>query len=186
MVLWHFKSKRKPSGGILRAAKRMDKKLYMRGGSFAETTIAPSEGEVLIENVRQKGGAVFQVTKKVVYANISDGAKVVRGKILSVGLNSANRIYTRRNILTRGAILKVEVGGQSKLAKVTSRPGQSGGISAVFFEGELKPQADEKEQKKGKTQSFTKKEEWIKGNKEDSPQIAEKDKKEEKITHFKS
>ncbi len=49
-------------------------------------------------------------------------------KIKSVVDNPANRNYIRRNILTKGAVIETELGK----AKITSRPGQQGSVSAVL------------------------------------------------------
>ena len=43
--------------------------------------------------------------------------------------NPANRHYIRRNILTRGTIIKTEKGN----ARITSRPGQDGVVNAVLI-----------------------------------------------------
>jgi small subunit ribosomal protein S8e len=49
---------------------------------------------------------------------------------MNVEANSANPNYVRRNLLTKGAILKTEIGR----ARITSRPGQDGVINAVLLE----------------------------------------------------
>ena len=51
-------------------------------------------------------------------------------KILNVVGNTANRYFVRRNIITKGCIVKTEKGE----AKVTSRPGQEGTVNAVLIE----------------------------------------------------
>ena len=50
-------------------------------------------------------------------------------KILDVIENPANPHYVRQNIVTRGAIIETDAGR----ARVTSRPGQHGVISAVLI-----------------------------------------------------
>ena len=50
-------------------------------------------------------------------------------KILDIVENPANRHFVRRNIITKGAIIKTEKGN----AKVISRPGQQGSINAVMI-----------------------------------------------------
>ena len=47
---------------------------------------------------------------------------------MEVVKNEANREYVRRNIITKGAIVKTEKG----LVKVTSRVGKVGSLSGVF------------------------------------------------------
>ena len=44
--------------------------------------------------------------------------------------NPASKDFIRRKIITKGAIIKTEIGD----AKVTSRPGQDGVINAVLIE----------------------------------------------------
>lgn len=55
--------------------------------------------------------------------------KYQKVKIETVVDNPANRNYIRRNIITKGAIIKTELGN----AKVTSRPAQDGMINAVLI-----------------------------------------------------
>ena len=56
--------------------------------------------------------------------------KVEKSKILTVVENPADPHFVRGNVLTRGAVIKTELG----LARVTSRPGQSGTVDAVLIE----------------------------------------------------
>jgi len=44
--------------------------------------------------------------------------------------NTANKHYIRRNIMTKGTIVRTNLG----LVRVTSRPGQDGVINAVLLE----------------------------------------------------
>lgn len=64
------------------------------------------------------------------FANLmtKKGAKKV--EILDVVENKSNRHFVREDIITKGAIIKTEEG----LAKVTSRPGQSGIVNAQLIE----------------------------------------------------
>ncbi len=54
--------------------------------------------------------------------------KYTKTKIQQVLENPANRHFVRRNILTKGTIVKTEKGK----AKITNRPGQEGIINAVL------------------------------------------------------
>lgn len=54
--------------------------------------------------------------------------KATKLKILSVVNNPANINYTRRNIITKGCIVKTEKGD----VRVTSRPGQIGTLFGVL------------------------------------------------------
>ena len=55
--------------------------------------------------------------------------KTAQAKILDVIENPANPHYVRQNIVTRSAIIETDAGR----ARVTSRPGQHGVISAVLI-----------------------------------------------------
>ena len=64
--------------------------------------------------------------------NVSDikKKKTTRVKIEGLEENKASVDYNRRNILTKGAIVKTKLG----LVKITSRPGQSGQINGKLLE----------------------------------------------------
>jgi small subunit ribosomal protein S8e len=53
-----------------------------------------------------------------------------RAKIETVEQNGANPNYVRRNLLTKGAIIRTEIGR----ARIVSRPGQDGVINAVLLQ----------------------------------------------------
>jgi small subunit ribosomal protein S8e len=50
-------------------------------------------------------------------------------KIQTVVENKANLNYVRRNIITKGAVIKTEIGD----ALVTNSPGQEGAINAILL-----------------------------------------------------
>jgi small subunit ribosomal protein S8e len=115
--------KRKITGGRRKAAR--SRRAYERDRYPAETTIG--EDEIVIRRVR--GGNIKVAAKSVQYANVVDESKkVVRVKILGVAKNPSNKDYERRQVITKGTIIKTELG----LAKVTSRPGQNGVVNAVL------------------------------------------------------
>ena len=124
MALWQGKSKRKPSGGRLRLAR---KKRRFEIGRDAEYTYM---GETPLQKFRTRGGNSKAKLLKSQYANVVDPAtkKMQKTKILTVKENSANPNYVQRNIINKGAIIQTELG----LAKVTSRPGQDGAVNAVL------------------------------------------------------
>jgi small subunit ribosomal protein S8e len=66
------------------------------------------------------------------YASVADPKTGVTKKALieNVEENTANPNYVRRNLLTKGAIIKTEIGR----ARIVSRPGQHGVINAVLIE----------------------------------------------------
>ncbi|MDK2384334.1 MAG: 30S ribosomal protein S8e, partial [Candidatus Korarchaeota archaeon] len=54
-------------------------------------------------------------------------------KILDVMENPASKVLTRRKIITRGALVKTELG----LVRITSRPGQHGILNGVLLREEV-------------------------------------------------
>jgi small subunit ribosomal protein S8e len=50
-------------------------------------------------------------------------------KIETVKDNKANLHYMRRSILTKGAVIKTELGD----ARITNRPGQDGVVNAILL-----------------------------------------------------
>ncbi|MFH1587614.1 MAG: 30S ribosomal protein S8e [Candidatus Diapherotrites archaeon] len=133
MTEWHMKSGKKPTGGLLTTHRRSDKRKAWMGGRFAETTIAKEETRKIKKGQGKKSKILLQYVK---FATLTEpkSNKAVRGEILNVLANAADRQYTRRNVLTKGAIIRVKVGKEEKTARVTSRPGQTGNINAVFEE----------------------------------------------------
>lgn len=124
MALWQGKSRRKPSGGRLRLAR---KKRRFEIGRDAEYTHV---GETRLQKFRVRGGNHKARLLKAAYANVVDPItkKMQKVKIITVKENAANPNYVQRNIINRGAIIQTEIG----MAKVTSRPGQDGAINAVL------------------------------------------------------
>ena len=127
-----MKSKRKKSGGLRHSVNRTDKKLAWKGGTPTHTTIAISDKAISNEVSRVKGGVRKVRSKNALSVVVSVKNKAKKGKIVSVVENKGNRQYARRNIITKGAILKVEVDGKEEFVKVTNRPGQSDAVFGVI------------------------------------------------------
>jgi small subunit ribosomal protein S8e len=66
------------------------------------------------------------------FANVTNlkNGETKKVKIETVEENGANPNYVRRNLLTKGAIVRTEIGR----ARIMSRPGQDGIINAVLLE----------------------------------------------------
>ncbi len=128
MAKWHLRSKRTPTGSRLKRHRK--KKKFERGSEFLETKI----GERRVKKERTKGGGFKLKLLSVNEINVTDpGTKTTkRVKVLSVEKNPANPHFVRRNIITKGAIVRTEMG----LVKVTSRPGQNGIVNAVLVKEE--------------------------------------------------
>ncbi len=159
MTEWHMKSGKKPTGGLLTTHRRSDKRKAWRGGRFASTTIAEAETRKIKKGQGKKSKILLQYVK---FATLTEpkSNKAIKGEILNVLANDADRQYTRRNVLTKGAIIRVKVGNEEKTARVTSRPGQSGNINAVFEE--FKEEVKTKKVKKHKVEKKKKAEKTAK------------------------
>jgi small subunit ribosomal protein S8e len=97
-----------------------------RGREFAETRVGPAR----LKTSRRRGGRTSALLLGADKANVLDRKtnKVSVAKILLVSDNPANPHYTRRNIITRGAIIKTELGP----ARVTNSPARDGVVNAVL------------------------------------------------------
>ena len=122
---WQGKFGRKPTGGKLIPAR--GKRKYEIGREQSDTTIAPTR----TKKVETLGGNQKMRMLRADLVTVADpktgNSKTV--KIETVKENKANQHYTRRNILTKGAVIKTELGE----AKITNRPGQDGVINAVLL-----------------------------------------------------
>jgi len=119
------KSVRKYTGG--RLIRQRGKKKYELGGEQANTHL----GETIRKTVKTLGGQLKVRLLRAQTATVTDPStktsKTV--KIETVTGNPANIHYVRRNIVTKGSIIKTEIGS----ARVTNRPGQEGSINAVLI-----------------------------------------------------
>ncbi|MBN1323448.1 MAG: 30S ribosomal protein S8e [Methanotrichaceae archaeon] len=122
---WQGKSARKVSGGRLIICR--GKRKFEIGREAGDTTIAPTRKKTM----ETMGGNQKTRLLRGDVACVSDpktgGAR--KAKIETVVDNKANLHYIRRNIVTRGAIIKTELGN----ARVTNRPSQEGIINAVLI-----------------------------------------------------
>ncbi|MEK6856667.1 MAG: 30S ribosomal protein S8e [Nanoarchaeota archaeon] len=118
-----FRSRRKASGGRYKAIRK--KKLREIGRDPMYTLI----GKNKVNLYKATGGEVKRSLIRAEEANVFDGSKHKKVKILSVVDNKANRHFIRRNIITKGAVLKTELGD----AVVVNRPGQEGHINATLL-----------------------------------------------------
>jgi small subunit ribosomal protein S8e len=66
------------------------------------------------------------------YANVATRSTGTIRKVVieTVEENGANPNYVRRNLLTKGAVIRTEAGR----ARIVSRPGQDGVINAILIE----------------------------------------------------
>ncbi|MEM5882895.1 MAG: 30S ribosomal protein S8e [Candidatus Aenigmatarchaeota archaeon] len=126
MSVWHGEKGRKPTGGLIKLARK--KKKYELGSLPTFTKV----GKEKRKKVRVRGGNVKIRALSVEFANVFDPktktAKKV--KVLDVLENKANPHFVRRGIITKGCVIKTEIGK----AIVTSRPSQEGVVNALLLE----------------------------------------------------
>lgn len=104
------------------------KRNYNMGGKPAETTI----GAVKKKAMRTRGGSTKLKLIASDQVNVNVEGKNVVCKIVDLIKNPANKDFTRRRVITKGAVLKVKTPeGKEIEVKVSSRPGQDGVINAV-------------------------------------------------------
>jgi len=123
-LVWRLKDLKKPTGGRRRPYRKKRKR--ERGRHPIETLIG--ERQVVVKR-RVRGGGIKLGLKSAVYANVADPEtkEVRKVKVLSVKSNPASVDYSRRGVITKGALIETEAGP----ARVTSRPGQDGVINAI-------------------------------------------------------
>ncbi|ADE35824.1 30S ribosomal protein S8e [Methanohalophilus mahii] len=102
------------------------KRKYEIGSEPAATHVA----ETRRKSVKTRGGAQKIKLLQEKIANVTDPStgKTSAVTIENVTDNEANEHYVRRNILTKGSIIKTELGD----ARITSRPGQDGVVNAIL------------------------------------------------------
>jgi small subunit ribosomal protein S8e len=130
MTVWHGELGRKKTGGLIRPHRK--KRKYELGSLSVHTKI----GKMKLRHVKMKGGKIKIKAASVEFANVlnPDTNKMQKAKILDVLANPANPQWIRSKIITKGTIIKTEVGN----ARVTSRPSQHGIVNAVALTTEEK------------------------------------------------
>ncbi len=123
---WQAQSKRKPTGG--RVPQFRGKRKFELGRVAMEPTIGPRS----CKKIFGLGTTEKLRLLKCDVANVTDPKTGItkKAKIETVIVNPANLHYVRRNTLTKGAIIKTELGK----ARITSRPAQDGVVNAVLIE----------------------------------------------------
>jgi small subunit ribosomal protein S8e len=130
MAIWHGKKGRKITGGIVKIARK--KRKYELGSLPLHPKIG-KEKRIIKET---KGGGRKIKISFAEFANVLDPKtnQTKKVKILSVISTPSDPHLARRNIITKGAIIKTELGN----ARVTSRPSQNGVVNAILVEKNLK------------------------------------------------
>ncbi|MFA5396539.1 MAG: 30S ribosomal protein S8e [Methanomicrobiales archaeon] len=122
---WHGRSVRKETGGRIR---------YARSKRRSEIGSAPADshiGEERLRIIRTLGANQKVRVLRAQFANVANpkNGENHRVAIEAVEKNAADPNFVRRKILTKGAIIKTEIGQ----ARIVSRPGQDGVINAVLI-----------------------------------------------------
>ncbi|PCN50571.1 30S ribosomal protein S8e [Candidatus Geothermarchaeota archaeon ex4572_27] len=129
MVQWHWDlHKRKKSGGKKGIWRK--KRKYEMGSDPTETLLADEERR-RVDRVRGGNLKVRLLRGGTANVYIPSENRVVKARIVKVVENPASRDYSRRGVITKGAVILTEVGK----AVVSSRPGQDGVINARLIEG---------------------------------------------------
>jgi len=123
---WQGESVRKVTGGRRRPAAM--KRRTEIGLAPADTHIGEDRSRI----IRTTGGNEKVRALRASFANVTNPAngETKKVRIETVEKNTANPNFVRRNLLTKGAVIKTELGH----AKITSRPGQDGIINALLLE----------------------------------------------------
>ncbi len=122
---------RKPTGGKIR--KSRGKRRRENGRPPAFTMI----GEKKVRPIRVMGGERKLRLISEYEVNIALGnGEIKKVKILSVIENKASKIFTRKKIITKGALVKTELG----TIRITSRPGQHGVLNGVLLREDVASQ----------------------------------------------
>lgn len=124
MAIAQLRSKRKITGGKYVA---FEKKKVKYLGSLPTLT---KLGSVKKQSVRLTGGdsKTRLLSSDVINVYNPTTKKHEKLKIETVSGNPANSNFIRRNIMTKGAIVRTAKGS----VRITSRPGQEGSLNAVL------------------------------------------------------
>jgi small subunit ribosomal protein S8e len=124
MVKWNIDKGKKVTGGIIHSHRK--KRRYQRGSlpSYAKV------GKESKRTERKRGGLTKIKLASTEFANVIDPKtnKTKKVKILDVLKNEADPHLVRSKIITKGTIIKTELGE----AKVVSRPSQHGVVNALI------------------------------------------------------
>jgi len=119
---------RTPSGAKMRPARKKRKREL--GSEPTHTKIGDEKRKI----IDAYGGNIKVRLYQASFANVLDPEtkKATKVRILDVVGNPSNIDFVRRKVITKGAVIKTEIG----LAKVTSRPSQDGVVNAVLIKEE--------------------------------------------------
>ena len=124
MAIWHGEKGRKSTGGKISLHRK--KRKYELGNRPTFATI----GKEIRRMVKTKSGKRKVKLASAEFVNVLDKKSNIfkKVKILDVLENAGNPQFVRQKIVTKGCIVKTEIGN----ARVTSRPAQHGIVNAVL------------------------------------------------------
>jgi len=130
MAKWNIDKGRKVTGGKINLHRK--KRRFQRISLPLLTKLEKERKRV----ERRRGGTKKVILPSAEFANVIDKKtnKYKKVKILHVLKNDANPQYVRRGIITKGTIIKTELGD----ARVVSRPSQHGVVNAIIVEEKSK------------------------------------------------
>ena len=125
MGMSQTRSLRKPSGG------RYKNTNPKRLANLSRVPAFTDKGKVRKVVKRTLGGnrKLSLLSSDVINVLNPKTGKYSKAKFEQVVDNKANRNYVRRNIITKGAVVKTDKGD----VKITNRPGQDGVINAILI-----------------------------------------------------
>ena len=125
MAIWQGQAKRSKTGRRIRYAR--NKRKFEIGRELHLTTI----GTMKRKPIRTRGNnrKTRTLTADIAYVIDPKTHQTTKTEIVTVVENAANIHYVRRNIMNKGAIINTKIGK----ARITSRPGQTGVISAILI-----------------------------------------------------
>jgi len=126
MAVWHGEKGKKITGGEIVLARKKKKR------ELGSLPVFTKIGKEKRKKFRTMGGGEKVKASGVEFANVLDPKTntTKKVKILDILENLANPHFVRRKVITKGALIKTEIGN----AKVTSRPSQHGIVNAVLVE----------------------------------------------------
>lgn len=117
-----MKKGKKISGG--KYIKRRKKKSYETAGQKKKVKL----GEEKRKTKKIRGGNNKTISLSIKFINILKDKKSVKAEIKNVLETPSNKFLARQNIITKGTIVKTDLGN----VKVTNRPNQEGFANGVL------------------------------------------------------
>lgn len=126
MAYWHGEKGKKKTGGKINLAR--GKRKHELGTVEIHTKLGADKRRT----DRRKAGNIKVRALSAQFANVLDSKTNTTKKVKILGIveNKANPHFVRRVIITKGAVIKTEIGN----ARVLSRPSQDGVVNAVKIE----------------------------------------------------